>query len=77
MLINLAIDAKVRAATKRDGLYAVWREYLQRPGHIGSPVSKEAYLEAASAVGGPDVAKWVEKAVAEPDANLILGQTNP
>ena len=72
MLINLAIDSKVRAATKQDGLYAVWRDYLKRPGHIGSAVSKDAYLEAASAVGGADIAKWVEKAVSEPGANLIL-----
>jgi hypothetical protein len=77
MLINLAIDSKVRIATKHDGLYAVWRNYLWHPANVGSVVSRAAYLEAVSQVGGAATAEWVEKAVAEAGANLILGPTNP
>lgn len=76
MLINLAIDSKVRLATKHDGLYAVWRNYLRRASNSGSVMSKAAYLEAVSEVGDADIADWVEKAVADQGANLILGRTN-
>jgi hypothetical protein len=72
MLINLAIDSKIRLATKHDGLYAVWRNYLQRARKKESVVSTAAYLEAVSAVGDADIAEWVQKAVAEEGANLIL-----
>jgi predicted metalloprotease with PDZ domain len=70
MLINLAVDSKVRRATKHDGLYAVWRDYLKRPSNKGSVVSGAAYLKAVSDVGGADIAQWVEKAVAEEGAKL-------
>jgi hypothetical protein len=70
MLINLAIDSKVRLATKHDGLYAVWRNYLRRASNKGSVVSTAAYLEAVSEVGNADIAEWVHKAVAEEGANL-------
>lgn len=76
MLINLAIDSKVRLATKHDGLYAVWRNYLRRASSSGSVVSRAAYLEAVSDVGGADIAEWVQKAVADQGANLILGRTD-
>ena len=76
MLINLAIDSKVRLATKHDGLYAVWRNYLRRASNNGSVVSTAAYLEAVSDVGDADIAEWVQKAVADQGANLILGRTN-
>lgn len=76
MLINLAIDSKVRLATKHDGLYAVWRSYLRRGSSKGSVVSTAAYLEAVSEVGGADIAEWVRKAVAEEGANMILGRTD-
>lgn len=76
MLINLAIDSKVRLATKHDGLYAVWRNYLRRAPNKGSVVSTAAYLEAVSDVGDADIAEWVQKAVADQGANLILGRTN-
>lgn len=76
MLINLAIDSKVRLATKHDGLYAVWRNYLRRASKDGSVVSTAAYLEAVSDVGDADLAEWVQKAVAEQGANMILGRTN-
>ncbi len=76
MLINLAIDSKIRLATKHDGLYAVWRNYLRRPSNNGSVVSKAAYLEAVSDVGDTDIAQWVQRAVADQGANLILGRTN-
>jgi hypothetical protein len=76
MLINLAIDSKVRLATQHDGLYAVWRNYLRRVASKGSVVSGAAYLEAIADVGGADIAEWVQKAVADQGANLILGPTN-
>ncbi len=76
MLINLAIDSKVRLATKHDGLYAVWRSYLRRASNNGSVVSTAAYLEAVAEVGDADIAEWVQKAVAEQGANLILGRAN-
>ncbi|HJY06665.1 MAG TPA: hypothetical protein VJ323_10115, partial [Bryobacteraceae bacterium] len=76
MLINLAIDSKVRLATKHDGLYAVWRNYLRRASKGGSVVSTAAYLEAVSDIGDADLAEWVQKAVAEQGANMILGRTN-
>jgi hypothetical protein len=63
MLINLAIDSKVRLATKHDGLYAVWRNYRRRASNSGSVVSRAAYLEAVSDVGGADLAEWIQKAV--------------
>ncbi len=76
MLINLAIDSKVRLATKHDGLYAVWRNYLRRASNNGSVLSTAAYLEAVSDVGDADIAEWVQKAVADHGANLILGPAN-
>jgi hypothetical protein len=76
MLINLAIDSKIRLATKHDGLYAVWRNYLGRASNKGSVVSTAAYLEAVSDVGDADIAEWVQKAVTDQGANLILGRTN-
>lgn len=76
MLINLAVDSKIRQATKHDGLFAVWRNYLKRPSNEGSVVSTAAYLDAVSDVGSPDIAAWVGKAVAEQGASLILGRTN-
>jgi hypothetical protein len=76
MLINLAIDSKIRLATKHDGLYAVWRNYLRRASNNGSVVSKAAYLEAVSDVGDADIAEWTQKAVADQGANLILGRAN-
>jgi hypothetical protein len=76
MLINLAIDSKVRLATKHDGLYAVWRNYLRRASNNGPVVSKAAYLQAVSDVGNADISEWVRKAVVDQGANLILGRTN-
>ena len=76
MLINLAIDSKVRAATKHDGLYSVWRSYIGRASNKGSVVSGAAYLEAVSDVGDADIAQWVQRAVAEQGGNLILGRTD-
>jgi len=73
MLINLAIDSKIRLATKHDGLYAVWRNYLGRTSRNESVVSTAAYLQAVSDVGDADIAQWVQKAVADQGANLILG----
>jgi hypothetical protein len=75
MLINLAIDSKIRLATKHDGLYAVWRNYLGRA-KKESVVSTAAFLEAVSDVGDAEIAEWVRKAVAEQGANLILGRTD-
>jgi predicted metalloprotease with PDZ domain len=74
MLINLAIDSKVRLATKHDGLYAVWRNYLRRARNKESVVSTAAYLEAVADVGGADIAEWVQKAVADQGATMILGR---
>jgi hypothetical protein len=71
MLINLAIDSKVRLATKHDGLYAVWRNYLRRTSNSGSVVSTAAYLEAVSDVGNAEIAEWVQKAVADQGASLL------
>jgi hypothetical protein len=76
MLINLAIDSKVRLATKQDGLYAVWRSYLRRASNNGRVMSEAAYLEAVSDVGNADIAKWVQRAVTDQGATLILGRTN-
>jgi hypothetical protein len=76
MLINLAIDSKIRLATKHDGLYAAWRNYLRRASNKGSVVSAAAYLEAVSDVGDADIAEWVQKAVVEQGANLILSRTH-
>jgi hypothetical protein len=76
MLINLAIDSKVRLATKHDGIYAVWRNFLGRASNSGSVVRTAAYLKAVSDVGNSDIAEWVQKAVADPGANPILGGTN-
>ena len=45
---------------------------LRRASNNGSVVSKAAYLEAVSDVGDADIAEWVQKAVAEEGANLIL-----
>jgi len=73
MLLNLAIDSKVRLATKHDGLYAVWRNYLKRGTNSGGVLSTAAYLQAVSDVGNADIAEWLQKAVADQGANLILG----
>lgn len=63
MLINLAIDKKVREATQQDGLYAVWRYYLQNFADKESVVSRDAYLRAVEAVGNVEIAEWVREAV--------------
>lgn len=76
MLINLAIDSKIRLATKHDGLYAVWRNYLRRAAKNEKVVSTAGYLEAVSDVGDADIAEWVRKAVADQSANLILGRAD-
>ncbi|MBB6095933.1 hypothetical protein HNQ60_004824 [Povalibacter uvarum] len=76
MLINLAIDSRIRLATKNDGLYAVWRNHLGRASSNESVVSRAAYLEAISDVGNADIAEWVEKAVTDQGADLILGGAN-
>lgn len=76
MLINLAIDAKIRLATKHDGLYAVWSNYLRRAAKNEKVASTAAYLEAVSEVGDADIAEWVRKAVADQGANLILGRAD-
>ena len=72
-MLNLAIDSKVRLATKHDGLYAVWRNYLKRGTNSGGVLSTAAYLQAVSDVGNADIAEWLQKAVADQGANLILG----
>lgn len=76
MLINLAIDSKIRLDTKHDGLYAVWRNYLRRVPSSGSVGSTAAYFDAVSDVGNADIVEWVQKAVAEQGGNLILGRAN-
>lgn len=70
LLINLAIDSKIRTATKHDGLYAVWRTYLSRAPKNENAVSTAAYLKAVSEVGNAEIAQWVKKAAADPGANL-------
>lgn len=76
MLINLAIDSKIRAATKHDGLYAVWGNYLRRASKNERVTSTAAYLEAVAEVGDAEIAEWVRKAVTEQGTNMILGRTN-
>lgn len=73
MLVNLAIDSKVRLATKHDGLYAVWSNYLGRASGKGNVVITAEYLDAVADVGNAEIAEWVRKAVADPGANLIFG----
>jgi hypothetical protein len=73
MLISLAVDSKVRLATKRDGLYAVWSNYLRRIAAKSSVASEATYLEAISDVGNPGIAEWVRKAVGTEGADVMLG----
>lgn len=72
MLVNLAVDSKLRSATQHDGLYAVWTNYLGRIANNGSVASEATYLEAISDVGGPGIAAWVKKAVSTQGADPIL-----
>ena len=71
MLINLAIDSKIRVATKHDGVYAVWSNYLRLGSNKGGVVSTAAYLEAVSDVGDAEIAEWVRKAVADQGATWL------
>lgn len=73
MLVNLAIDSKIRLATKRDGLYAVWSNYLGRASGTGNVVITAEYLDAVSEVGNADIAEWVQRVVSEPGAGLTFG----
>lgn len=66
LLLNLAVDAKVRTATGKDGLYAVWGNYLGRLSRKDAVNGEALYLEAISAVGGADTAAWLRNAVATP-----------
>ena len=72
MLANLAVDSKIRSATKQDGLYAVWIDYLRRIADKGSVASEATYLSAISDVGGAAIAEWVGKAVSTQGADPIL-----
>jgi hypothetical protein len=64
--LHLTVDAKVRAATGNDGIYAVWSDYLRRLERKGAVHGEALYLEAISEVGGADTAAWVRNAIATP-----------
>ena len=66
MLLNLTVDARVRAATGNDGVYAVWGDYLKRLSRKGAVHGEALYLEAVSKVGGADTAAWLRDAIATP-----------
>ena len=66
MLLNLALDTKVRTATGGDGLYAVWGNYRRLLSRKGAVAGEALYLEAISEVGGADTAAWLRNAVATP-----------
>ena len=66
LLLNLAVDTKVRTATGSDGLYAVWGNYLRLLSRKGAVAGESLYLEAVSEVGGADTAAWLRNAVATP-----------
>jgi hypothetical protein len=66
MLLNLTVDARIRTATGKDGLYAVWSDYLRRLSRKDAVHGETLYLEAVSAVGGADTAAWLRNAVATP-----------
>ena len=66
LLLNLAVDTKVRTATGSDGLYAVWGNYLRFFLQGSRGAEETLYLEAISEVGGADTAAWLRTAVATP-----------
>jgi hypothetical protein len=66
MLLHLTVDARIRTATGKDGLYAVWGDYLGRLARKNAVHGETLYLEAISAVGGADTAAWLRNAVATP-----------
>jgi hypothetical protein len=63
LLINLRIHSELREAGQRDGLYALWRNYLQR----GKQAAGEtAYLSSISALGCPRLAFTTRALVGDP-----------
>lgn len=59
-LILVEVDARVRAAKPdSDGLFTVWRAYVDKAGGRGS---EAAFLAAVRSVGGAGLAAWTEGA---------------
>jgi hypothetical protein len=58
LMLNLAIDERIRNDNK-DGLYAVWRDYLKTAAR--GPHTRAAYLEAVEHVGGEALKRDVQE----------------
>jgi hypothetical protein len=63
MLINLALDSRIRSATQHDGLYAVWNNYLARIAGKRGVAGEATYLDAIAEVGDASIAAWVRNEV--------------
>jgi hypothetical protein len=70
LLVNLKIDVATRQATDRDGLFAVWRDYLARLQHTGRAAGEVQYLEAIETAGGQAIAEWTRTSVSARNPEL-------
>ena len=66
MVVNLALHAALlREAPSTDGLYAVWRDYVQSVQGVDR-VTQSHFLDSVSGIGGEQLAVDVANAVADP-----------
>lgn len=62
LLLNLRLDAEIRKVSpEKDGLYAVWRDYIARSAKEGA--GEQTFLRSIATVGGPDLATQIARAV--------------
>lgn len=74
LVVALVIDRGVRRARPDlDGLYAVWRDYMERAGGASANADRAAlFLDGVARAGGADLAAWVRRASSDPQPVLDL-----
>lgn len=79
LVIALAIDQGVRRVRPDlDGLYAVWRDYLERAGATPASTDRAAlFLDSVERAGGAGLAAWVQRATSDPRPVLDLPESWP
>jgi hypothetical protein len=79
LVIALAIDRGVRRVRPDlDGLYSVWRDYMERAGAASANVDRAAlFIDSVARAGGADPAAWVRRASSDPQPVLDLPDSWP
>ena len=79
LVIALVIDQGVRRVRPDlDGLYAVWRDYLELAGAGPASADRAAlFLDCVERAGGAGLAAWVQAAASDPQPVLDLPDPGP